>query len=319
MKIPFRLRGGAAATAGTALFVLTTLAATQAAAPSYEKSLAGIRLSSTSKSVLARFGNPNEVVIGDVGIRQGPNSGQNGAGGAPGSGDQGGFPGAGGGGSSLPSLGSPGGFSGGEGGVSATPGGGKFGPPGGGFPGAPGGGFGGPPGGGFPGAPGGGFGGPPGGGFPGAPGGGLGSGDNSGGLGGGPSVGAFGQNQSTFARQQEVTWIYNRKFTDKKGAQQLVSYEFLIGPSGYVSQIRVTGYTGGNTRTKRGISLGSTYKDVVRVYGYPEEHAVYGTTLVASYRNRAHLSFQFLNDRVIKNNIINPGNKVIGITIATVE
>ena len=302
LKIPFRLRGGAAATAGTALFVLTTLgSATQAAAPSYEKSLAGIRLSSTSKSVLARFGNPNEVVIGDVGIRQGPNTGQNGAGGGPGGGDQPGAP-IGGGGSSLPSLGSPGGFSNPEGG--AEPGGGKFG--GGGFPGAPGGGFGGPPGGAFPGAPGGGF--------PGAP------GDNpGGGLGGGPSVGAFGQTQSTFARQQEVTWIYNRKFTDKKGAQQLVSYEFLIGPSGYVSQIRVTGYTGGNTKTQRGITLGSTYRDVVRIYGYPEDHAVYGTTLVASYRNSKHISFQFLNDRVIKNNIINPGNKVIGITIATVE
>lgn len=310
MKIPFSLRGSAAATAGTALFALATIGtATQAAAPAYEKSLAGIRLSSTSKSVLARFGNPNEIVIGDVGIRQGPNTGQNGAGGGD---PNGGIPGApsGGGPGSLPPLGSPGGF-GAPGGFSnpdaGVPGemGGK-----GGFPGAAGA---------FPGAPGG-FGAPPGG-VPGAedagrggfPGGGLGS------TAGGPSVGAFGQTQSTFARQQEVTWIYNRKFTDKKGAQQLVSYEFLIGPSGYVSQIRVTGYTGGNTRTSKGITLGSTYRDVVRAYGYPEEHAVYGTTLVASYRNRAHLSFQFLNDRVIKNNVINPGNKVIGITIATVE
>ncbi|MES2463392.1 MAG: hypothetical protein V4671_22695 [Armatimonadota bacterium] len=307
MKIPFSLRGSAAATAGTALFALATLGtATQAAAPAYEKSLAGIRLSTTSKSVLARYGNPNEIVIGDVGIRQGPNNGQ----GQPGSDPNGGPGGP--GSSSLPPLGNPGGFGspGGfspDGGPPGDVGGGKS--PG--FPGSPGG---------FPGAPGG-FG-APGGGFPGGDESGRGGFPGGGGLGsgaGGPAVGAFGQTQSTFARQQEVTWIYNRKFTDKKGAQQLVSYEFLIGPSGIVSQIRVTGYTGGNTKTSKGIGLGSTYRDVVRVYGYPEEHAVYGTTLVASYRNRAHISFQFLNDRVIKNNVINPGNKVIGITIATVE
>jgi hypothetical protein len=315
LKIPFSLRGNAAATAGAALIALTTFGtATQAAAPTYERSLAGIRLSSTSKAVLARFGNPNEIVIGDVGIRQGPNTGQNAAGGgAPGGpGGPGGFPGAPGGGGpgTLPSLGNPGGFGSPSGFGSPDGGDPGAGAPGG-FPGAPGG---------FPGAPSG-FG-APGGGFPGADEGGRGGFPGGGGLGsaaGGPSVGAFGQTQSTFARQQEVTWIYNRKFTDKKGAQQLVSYEFLIGPSGYVSQIRVTGYTGGNAKTSRGITLGSTYRDVVRVYGYPEEHAVYGTTLVASYRKRAHLSFQFLNDRVIKNNVINPGNKVIGITIATVE
>jgi hypothetical protein len=237
-----------------------------------------------------------------------PTPGQSGAGpGGPGGDSIGGAP-SGGGPSSLPGLGGPSGFSnpdGGEGGRGGPGGPGFPGAPSGGFPGAPGGGFGGPPGGGFPGAPGG-----EGGGFPG---GGL------GGAGGGPNVGAFGQTQSAFARQQEVTWIYNRKFTDKKGAQQLVSYEFLIGPSGYVSQIRVTGYTGGNAKTLGGIQLGSTYRDVVKAYGYPEEHAVYGTTLVASYRKSRHLSFQFLNDRVIKNNVINPGNKVIGITIATVE
>ena len=310
LKIPFSLRGSAAATAGTALFALAIVGtATEAAAPRYERSLAGIRLSSTAKSILSRFGNPNEIVIGDVGIRQGPNNGQNGAGTG---GDASGAPG-GGGPSNLPGLGSPGGFSNPDGGGGESIGGRSGSGRPGGFGGPPGGGFGGPPGGGFPGAPGGGFPGAPGGEGGGFPGGGP------GGAGGGPNIGAFGQTQSAFARQQEVTWIYNRKFTDKKGAQQLVSYEFLIGPSGYVSQIRVTGYTGGNTKTLGGMQLGSTYRDVVKAYGYPEEHAVYGTTLVASYRKSRHLSFQFLNDRVIKNNIINPGNKVIGITIATVE
>jgi hypothetical protein len=143
----------------------------------------------------------------------------------------------------------------------------------------------------FPGA------GPGGMGMPGAPGGG---------------VGQFGQTVSTLARQQEVTWIYNRKIKNN-----LVSYEFLIGPGGNVSQIRVSGYTGGDSRTKRGVSLGSTYKQVVALYGYPEEHYQVGRILVASYRNRNHVQFQFLNNRSL--DPMSPGNKVVAITIATVE
>lgn len=306
------LRGGVAAALGTALFVGANLGVvTQAAAPSYERALAGIRLNSTAKTVLAKYGNPNEVVIGDVGARQ---SGVPGAPGTPGAAQGGpdetggfqgapvsGFPGAptgfSGPAGSLPGLGKAGGgapmMGGGEGGFPGQPSG---------FPGAPTG---------FPGAPGGfpqgGYGGPE-----------EGVRGGAGGFGGG-TVGPFGNTQSTVAREQEVTWIYNRKTYDKKGAAQLVSYEFLIGPSGQVEQIRVSGYTGGNVRTSRSIGLGSTYRDVIRAYGFPEEHAAYGNVLVASYRNRAHVSFQFLNDRVLSGNAINPGNKVIGITIATVE
>jgi len=301
LKHSHHLRGGAAAAVGTALFIgLNLAAATQAAAPSYERALAGIRLNSTGKTVLAKYGNPNEVVIGDVGARQGAGGGAAGQNGGPG--DQAGFPGSAGApgtaGGGLPPLG----FGGaGKGGETGFPGAGGVG-----FPRGPGG---------FPGAPGG---------FPGAPGGFPGGGDDTsgapgaGGFGGGSTVGPFGNTQSTVAREQEVTWIYNRKVNDKKGASQLVSYEFLIGPSGQVEQIRVSGYTGGNVRTNRGIGLGSTYREVIATYGYPEEHAAYGSVLVASYKNRAHISFQFLNDRV-SGNVINPGNKVIGITIATVE
>jgi hypothetical protein len=110
-----------------------------------------------------------------------------------------------------------------------------------------------------------------------------------------------------------VTWIYNRKINNN-----LVSYEFLIGPSGQVVQIRVSGYYGGNSRTRRGVALGSTYKDVVQKYGYPEEHYQVGRILVASYRGRAHAQFQFLMDRP-QSNPMATGNKVVAITIATVE
>lgn len=287
---------------GAALAVTTVAALTArpASAQDIERLLAGIRLNSKSSAVLAKFGNPNEVVIGDLGVRGiAPATGQ--------AGQQGGFGGAQGGGFGGPGGGlpAPGGGDGptmmggrsGRGGFGGPPPGIGGPPPG----------FGGPPPGfGGPGGPGGpGF--PPGDeiGFPGAPGAGAGA--------AGPTVGPFGQTQSNVARQQEVTWVYNRKVNNN-----LVTYEFLIGPSGQVIQIRVTGYRGGLARTRRGVVLGSTYKDVVRSYGYPEEHIVVGRTLVASYKNKAHVTFQFMNERG-QANPMDDGNKVISITIATVE
>jgi hypothetical protein len=175
----------------------------------------------------------------------------------------------------------------------------------GGFPGAPGAEFGPPPDGGdFPGGPGfpGGFPGAPGGpGFPGGPGGGPGMG-----------MGPFGQTTSSMARQQEVTWIYNRK-----AGKEVVSYEFLIGPSGQVIQIRALGYTG-PVRTARGVKLGSDYRDVVRLYGYPEGHMKPGNILVADYKNKAHVQFQFQNQRG-QGDPLKGGYKVIAITIAAIE
>ena len=299
---------------GATLAVMSvSVLARPAAAQEIERVLAGVRLGSKSTTVLAKFGNPNEVVIGDVGIRgTGPtNGGTPGGQGAPG--DSGGLPGIQ-GGQGFPGArgGERPGLSGGPGGVSAagdegksTIGGAGFGGPPAGFGGPPAG-FGGPPAG---------FGGPPSG-F-GAPGGapyGSGGGDEGGpGGGAGAGTGAFGNTVSTLARQQEVTWIYNRKVNNN-----LVSYEFLIGPNGDVSQIRVTGYSGAGVRTKRGVGLGSTYKDVVRIYGFPEDHGQVGRVLVASYRKTAHIQFQFLSTPGQANPLM-AGNKVIGITIATVE
>lgn len=292
---------------GAALAVASISAATvrQAQAQDIERVLAGIRLGSKSTTVLAKYGNPNDVVIGDVGIRPtGPGNFQGQGQGNNGNGEQ------------LPGLPGSSGFPGqppGTGGIGA------FGMPNN-IPGAPGGpgypdgdkgGFGGPvP---FGGAPGGAPGGFPG--FPGQPGAapyGSGNPDDATGA-PGANVGAFGNTFSSFAPQQEVTWIYNRKVSNN-----LVSYEFLIGPNGDVSQIRVIGYTGAGVKTKRGIGLGSTYKDVVRIYGYPEEHAQYGRILVANYKKNYHLSFQFLNESG-QANLLAGGNKVIAITIATVE
>ncbi|GAB4463244.1 MAG: hypothetical protein OHK0029_31580 [Armatimonadaceae bacterium] len=346
---------------GAALVLAGIVASAQpVSAQDYERQLAGIYLNRTAKSVLALYGNPNEIIIGEVGVRAPVQGGGAGVAGGPGGGfpgapggfggrgeDDGGFPGAPGGFGGAPGGfgggpaafgggpaaaggpaafgGAPGGFGGGPaafgGGPSAAGGPAAFGGAPGGFGGGPASSSG-PPGGfgssygaasgggrGFGGAPGGfggrgGFGGADEGGFPGG-------GGGFGGPGGG--IGQFGQTISTLARQQEVTWIYNRKIGDN-----LVSYEFLIGPDGNVVQIRVSGYSGGRATTRRGVTLGDTYKEVVQKYGYPEEHYQVGRVLVASYRNKAHVQFQFLNEQP-NANPMSAGNKVVAITIATVE
>lgn len=273
----------------------------QAQADQYERVLAGIRLNSKATSVLRAYGNPNDVVVGDVGIREAPaGAGQGGT--QAGTGGGLGAPIGGRGALGAPS-GPPAGFGGGRSGSPAGFGGAPsgFGGPPAGFGGPPAsfGGEGDPRGGGssFPGAPGG-F---PGGGFPGA-------------GGGGGSTGQFGQTVSNLTPQQETTWIYNRK-----AGKDVVSYEFLVGQGGAVTQIRTIGYAGGNIKTKKGVQLGTTYRDVVLRYGVPEEQFRVGRSLIASYKNRNHVLFQFLNQRGRQEDPYSAGNKVIAITIASVE
>jgi hypothetical protein len=311
----------------------TALLASSASAQrdGYERVLAGIRLNSTAKDVLRKFGNPNQIVIGDVGMRA-PQGGGGGAA-APGAGGMsgaigngpgammgGGRPGVGG----MPSMGGSGGPPSGMSGagISGPPPGMMGGPSG--MSGMMGGGGRGGSMGGMgagddamsPGGMGGMGGGPPAG-MMGS--GGMGGFGGQGMMGGGgPGVGPFGQTTSTAARQQEVTWIYNRKFKDVRGNTNVVSYEFLIGPGGRVSQIRVLGYYSKGTRTQRGVVLGSTYKDLVRMYGYPEEHVVNNGVLIASYKNRAHANFQLIQSKPGADPSLQ-NYKIIAITIASVE
>lgn len=236
----FRVRATGAAALLASLVVTTPAQAQQ----NIERVLAGIRLNTSAKSVLSKFGNPTQIVVGDVGTRLPGNRAQGTAAGQPGGGGIEGSPGAPG---VSPFPVSPGGL---------PPLGNSFGSP---FGGAP--------------VP------PP-------------EGEGGGAVAPGGNT-QYGNTLSTLARNQEVTWIY-----DRPGG---TSYEFLIGPDGRVIQIKAIGYgnRGPNVRTAKGAGLGTPYVTVVQRYGYPEEHQQVGPILVASYRNRAHASFQFLNNRCI--------------------
>ncbi|WP_395142284.1 hypothetical protein [Armatimonas sp.] len=141
-----------------------------------------------------------------------------------------------------------------------------------------------------------------------------------GGAGGG--IGAFGQTTSSSTFQQEVTWSYSKKALDAKKQQQAIGYDFLISPEGKVSQIRITGYVPRTAKDKsaKGLTLGSTYKDLIRTYGTPKSVMKSGELLVCSYPTQ-HIEFQLMNMKFV-NGYADPYNgiyKVVAIQINSVE
>jgi hypothetical protein len=336
-----------------------------------ERTLAGVRLNASSRTVLSKFGNPNEIYIGDIGVRIPGTGAQQGGGMGMGMGDEGGMMGGAGMmggmmGSSGPSMGGMGGGSGPRGGAagmmsssgpsmggmggmgggsgpgfaaSGTRGSsGMMGGMAGGMAGRMGGMAGGMAAGGSKmGSMGGGGGSKLGGGdgemgAMGGMGGGMGGmmggmGGMMGGMGGdtGGAVGAFGRTQSSVARQQEVTWVYNRTTKDAKGQTTAISYEFLINPGGAISQIRCLGYHSPikpstqtpSITTQKGIRLGSSYVEILRAYGQPDSYEKAGNILVLSYPKK-HVQFQLINQKE-QAEPTKAAYRVIAMTIATVE
>lgn len=240
-----------------------------------ERSLAGIRIFSTTKPILQKYKNPSEVIVGRPSLM--PTGGQGiglaAGGGYPGGG-MGGYPGGG----AYPGAGPMGGSGLGPlpsfaGGVSPKFGGAGF--PGGGM-------------GGYPGAMG-----MPGGDMPGLPPGGSDMPGMPGGAGGYPGAGGLGPNGAgaDISNPGEVTWIYNRA----NGSD----LEFTMSSDGRVVQIRATGYKNPEVKTSRGIMLGATYARVVSKYGYPESQEQMGTVLTIRYTDRDHCAFQFYHQKLV--------------------
>lgn len=89
---------------------------------------------------------------------------------------------------------------------------------------------------------------------------------------------------------QEVWYIYEKP--------NGMTYEFLLSPQGRVIEIAVAGYKGGGT-TSRGITLGSTYAQVLAKYGFPETQTVENGVVFLSYTHRAHVAFQLMDNKVV--------------------
>lgn len=118
------------------------------------------------------------------------------------------------------------------------------------------------------------------------------------GMPGGPATpGGNPGDQQQSVVEEEVTWTYD--------LSDGTTLEFIISETGRIIQVTVGGdrpYTG--SRTSKGIKLGSSYKDVLFKYGYPEGHSYFGRFLRASYADKHRVVFTFL------------GKKLVGITIA---
>jgi len=99
-------------------------------------------------------------------------------------------------------------------------------------------------------------------------------------------------------QEQVIRWIYELKN---------IILEFTLDRFGTVLQIRVIGERWHGARTSKGLTLGSTYKQVLTRYGFPEVHEYHGNTLIVGYPERHHLAFALIN------------KKVVSITVALVD
>ena len=97
----------------------------------------------------------------------------------------------------------------------------------------------------------------------------------------------------------EVTYVYQKS--------NGITYQFLLSPTGKVIQITALGYSPAGARTSRGISLNSTYTQVLAKYGNPESIEPTGLVTTLRYTRRAHVAFQLV------------ANKVVGIIVAAIQ
>jgi len=288
LKMQSRRIRGRCITAACLLTALTTRGVSADTARPEEVSLLGVRLMANFSDVMRKFGQPNEIQVGEptvsgtgqtvgAGPRMGGMmGGPGGMMGGPGMmmrGGGGSMPGPmmrsggssmpgimmGGSGSSFPGGGMPGGMMG-SGGGSSFPGGGMSGyqgMAGRGLPGM----------GGRQGGPGGS------GGFP------------------GMSVATGGAGEST-----ETTWWYN---FPQKG----LHYSFLFNKEGHVIQIQAYGEKPDAKivapRTARGITLGSDLGAVIRKYGWSNDGETTGDYVLMRYGKRDRIAFQTIHNKVL--------------------
>jgi hypothetical protein len=84
--------------------------------------------------------------------------------------------------------------------------------------------------------------------------------------------GAMPSTQAQAVSADKVVWIYRLK----GGVTLRVT---LLQSEGRVVEVTVSGISWAKARTSKGITLGSSYTDVLNAYGFPEEQSESGETL----------------------------------------
>ena len=95
----------------------------------------------------------------------------------------------------------------------------------------------------------------------------------------------------TKKRAPELTWIY--RFPKNK------TLEFIVSPDGRVMQIAAYAAEWPNVRTSKGITFGSTYKDLLAKYGFPESHQQVNIQLIARYSDKQRAIFVMVAQTVV--------------------
>ncbi len=121
--------------------------------------------------------------------------------------------------------------------------------------------------------------------------------------GGGPAAGAAADASASgdITQPQDysgrlVTWTY-------RYPRQGLVLDFQLDEDGRVVQIVATGLRPTSmARTQRGVTFGDSYSKVLRLYGFPESQSQpgSGSVIVADYRNRSRVAFQFINLKVVR-------------------
>lgn len=117
----------------------------------------------------------------------------------------------------------------------------------------------------------------------------------------GPMAPGYAPTGTTTGKETEAEQMVTWRYAFPTG----ITVDFAITAGGSVTRIEVSGLVQwASSKTSRGIKLGSTYKDVLFKYGYPESQEQVGNFLRAYYLNKYHVIFTFL------------GKNLVGITAA---
>lgn len=106
-------------------------------------------------------------------------------------------------------------------------------------------------------------------------------GDGSGGGGGRGGAGGGGGGQGT--KVIYTRWVYKRGGT---------KYGFVLDKFNRVVQIEAVGLSNGSVRTKRGITFGSSFGQIINKYNAPDGYEIAGDNIVVRYLVRDRVAFK---------------------------
>lgn len=111
-----------------------------------------------------------------------------------------------------------------------------------------------------------------------------GGGGGGGGFGGGGNGGNGGMSGGGSGERIVYTrWVYNRNAS---------KYGFIVDKFDHVVQCEAIGIQAGKARTKRGITFGSSFAQIIKKYGAPDGYEISGDNMVVRYLSKYKCAFR---------------------------